>query len=393
MSKKFIVNNISKIKQNDFKLDVDKRYFQYEMGRDFPVKDYIIETYGKMPNFFQPDDVFDDKIFDFLVKNADLVSFATNGMLKRVNKDMKGFRGGTFWFLYKTNFFLELTVKNEDGSDDNFWDGEPKNYSSDKHYNLRIIAPCGYEHPFEDFIPYISKTEGSKIHLFIKNQYGDYALEPLKMKNVKEMNMELNYGKDFIKIYETLKSRITESSSGLYMFHGEPGTGKSSLIKYMAGDIDKDFIYIPTTMLETFVTDPACLQMLIQKQNSILILEDAEKLIMKRVGDGQDSLAISSLLNLSDGILSDILNISVLITYNCKTDEIDDALKRKGRMQMDYRFELLSLENSKKLAKHIGYSDDIISYIVGPTSLADIYNLEKTVQFCAIKKEKMMGFN
>lgn len=60
-----------------------------------------------------------------------------------------------------------------------------------------------------------------------------------------------------------------------------------------------------------------------------------------------DSSAVSSLLNLSDGILSDILKTSVIVTYNCPKQDVDDALKRKGRLQMDYEFSALSIGNSK----------------------------------------------
>lgn len=392
MTKKYGFNKIFVDKPNTFKMDRKKKYFQFETGKDFPVKDYIIERYGQMPTFFHSDDLYSDDLFDFLVKNADLVSFTTNGKLIHIKKDLKGYRGGTFWFRYKEHCFLAITVKNQDGEDEHFWDEEAKTYDSKKVFNLSMITPCGYAYPIDDFIPYLVKSEGSKIHLFIKNQYGDYAFEPLRVKLPKEMDLELNYGKEFVQIYKTLKARMAESSNGLYMFHGAPGTGKSSLIKYMAGDIKRDFIYIPTSMLESFISDPSCLQMLIQKQNSVLVLEDAEKLIMKRIGDNQDSSAISSLLNLSDGILSDILNVSVLITYNCDTDQIDSALKRKGRMQMDYRFELLSIKNAKNLATHLKYSKKIIDSIDTPMSLADMYNLDKTVQFYELKEEKKMGF-
>lgn len=374
-------------------MDSEKRYFQYETGKDFPVKDYIVEVYGKMPTFFHSDDLYSDKIFQFLMENADLVSFTTNGKITNLNKNFLGYRGGTFWFRYKTTCFIAITVKNQDGEDDHFWNEDVKTYDSKKLFNMSMVVPCGFEYPLQDFIPYLAKDDGSKIHLFIKNQYGDYAFEPLKVKLPRDMDLELNYGKEFLPIYETIKTRMLESSNGLYMFHGAPGTGKSSLIKYMAGDLKRDFIYIPTSMLESFTSDPACLQMLIQKQNSVLVLEDAEKLIMKRVGDGQDSSAISSLLNLSDGILSDILNVSVLITYNCSTDQIDSALRRKGRMQMDYRFEPLSIENAKRLAEHLKYPEEVIDTINTHMSLADIYNLEKTVQFCKVQEEKRMGFH
>jgi SpoVK/Ycf46/Vps4 family AAA+-type ATPase len=180
------------------------------------------------------------------------------------------------------------------------------------------------------------------------------------------------------------------------MFHGLPGTGKTTYIKYLASIVDRDFIYIPTTMVETFTSDPNCLSVLIQKPNSVIILEDAEKAIMKRHGDGMDSSAVSSLLNLSDGIMSDILKTSVILTYNCPKNEIDSALRRKGRLQVDYEFTALSIEDSKKLAKHLKYNKKTIDAIKEKMSVADIYNLEKDVDLNEEKinedKERIVGF-
>jgi SpoVK/Ycf46/Vps4 family AAA+-type ATPase len=180
------------------------------------------------------------------------------------------------------------------------------------------------------------------------------------------------------------------------MFHGLPGTGKTTYIKYLAGQIKRDFIYIPTTMIEYFTSDPNCLHTLIQKPNSVIILEDAEKAILKRLGDGMDSSAVSSLLNLSDGILSDILKTSVIVTYNCPKQDVDDALKRKGRLQMDYEFTALIEEDAKKLAKHLKYPKKVIEEkIKGPLTLSEIYNIEKETEFYGESKkeeQKRIGF-
>jgi SpoVK/Ycf46/Vps4 family AAA+-type ATPase len=134
--------------------------------------------------------------------------------------------------------------------------------------------------------------------------------------------------------------------------------------------------------------------MLIQKSNSIIVLEDAEKLIMKRHGDSLDTSSVSALLNLSDGILSDILNIAVVITYNCDTKEIDPALKRKGRLKVEYKFDLLALEDAKKLALSLNYPQELIDdKIKSPMVLADIYNLEGEVKFYKeVIQEKRIGF-
>jgi SpoVK/Ycf46/Vps4 family AAA+-type ATPase len=149
-------------------------------------------------------------------------------------------------------------------------------------------------------------------------------------------------------------------------------------------------------MIETFTSDPNCLSVLIEKPNSIIILEDAEKAIMKRQGDGLDSSSVSALLNLSDGILSDILKTSVILTYNCPKQDIDSALRRKGRLQVDYEFGKLNVTDARKLAKSLKHKKKTIDEIDKPMSVAEIYNLEKEVDLNEEKinenKERIVGF-
>lgn len=361
---------------------------------DFPVNHYISHTYGKCPVHFYADDLFEKEIYDFLSKNGKLISFSCNGKLKNITKPFNGFRGGTFFFEYK-DVFVKIIKKHQDDSDSHFWDDTTVEKDNGKNiFNLSFSGPAGSVFPIKDFEKFIHVSDDSKIHLFIKNQYGDYAFEPLKIKTQKDVNIELNYGKPFVSVFETIKNRLNKETSGLYMFHGPSGTGKSTFIKNLTTHVKKDFIYIPTTMLETFTSDPACLQMLLQKSNSIIVLEDAEKLIMKRHGDSLDTSAVSALLNLSDGILSDILNIGVIITYNCDTKEIDPALKRKGRLKVEYKFDHLSIEDAKALATSLNYPKTLIDdKIKNPMALADIYNLESEVKFYKEEtKEKRIGF-
>jgi len=365
---------------------------------DFPVNYYISHTFGKCPVHFYADDLFEKEIYEFLSKKGKLISFSCNGKLKNITDNFEGFRGGTFYFEYK-DVFVKIIRKHQDDSDSHFWDDSSLDTNSNSNnnkniYNLSFSGPAGSIFPIKDFKKFIHVSDDSKIHLFLKNQYGDYAFEPLKIKTQKNINIGLNYGKDFVDVFDTIKTRLSKETSGLYMFHGPSGTGKSTFIKNLTNHIKKDFIYIPTTMLETFTTDPACLQMLIQKPNSIIVLEDAEKLIMKRHGDSLDTSAVSALLNLSDGILSDILNIAVVITYNCDTKEIDPALKRKGRLKVEYKFDFLSMEDAKKLASTLNYPKELIDdKIKSCMALADIYNLESEVKFYKeVSQEKRIGF-
>jgi hypothetical protein len=388
--------------------DQNKDLYALSTGNDFNITRYILLTYDRSPSTLYFDEKFNEDIFDFLMENSKLIKFSSTGKLIQLKNNYKHFRGGTFWFKYK-DVYIKLSAAGEE-DEVSMVDvrGNPFSFDVDengradekikpKKYDLAIAAPSNVQDfHLEDFEKFITNEQGSKVHLFIKNQYGDYGFEPINVNVPENINLELNYGSKFLETDKIIKERLSECKGGLFMFHGLPGTGKTTYIKYLAGQVDRDFIYIPTTMIETFTSDPNCLSILIQKPNSVIILEDAEKAIMKRHNDGMDSSAVSSLLNLSDGIMSDILKTSVILTYNCPKNEIDSALRRKGRLQVDYEFGALSVTDSKKLAKSLKLSKKTIENITKPMSVADIYNLEKDVDLNEEKikdgKERIVGF-
>ena len=389
-------------KNNVISIDTEFTHYKIEMSNDFPIRNYIVKTYGYVPSYLYLDETFNDEILPFLFKNAVYINSSINTDSKPFEKDYKNFKNGFFWFKYK-NFYLKISVKQE-SSDDDFpgfshrmreagiiSEEDKKTKVEKKTYNLHLVYPSNLEKvDVSDFSQFIVADDNkTKVHLFIKNQYGEYTFEPISVNLPKDLDLELNYGKDFLPIDKLIKERLMEKPNGLFMFHGMPGTGKTTYIKYLADKIGRDFIYIPTTMIENFTSDPNCLHTLIQKPNSVIILEDAEKAILKRHGDGMDSSAVSSLLNLSDGILSDILKTSVIVTYNCPKQDIDDALKRKGRLQAEYEFGPLSVEESKKLAKHLKYPKKFIEEkITNPLTVSEIYNLEKEVELYGNKPKK-----
>lgn len=371
-------------------LNKNSVYFRYESTNDFPIRNYIVETYGVSPSFIYLDDTFNENILSFLFENADFLNSCITSKINTIQKNHKKFNGASFWFKYK-NYYIKIASKT-DGSDDdfieNFFKETPtdndknKKYLEKKTYHIHIVYPSNLKNiDVSDFNQFVVLDDNkTKVHLFIKNQYGEYTFEPISVNLPKDLDLELNYGKRFLDVDKTVQERLLEKPNGLFMFHGLPGTGKTTYIKYLASKVCRDFIYIPTTMIDNFTSDPNCLHTLIQKPNSVIILEDAEKAILKRHGDSLDSTAVSSLLNLSDGILSDILKTSVIVTYNCPKQDVDDALIRKGRLQVEYEFNTLSVEESKKLAKKLKYPKKFIEEkIKEPLTISEIYNLEKEV--------------
>jgi len=376
----------------------DFTHFKIETTNEFPIRNYITMLYGYSPSFLYLDDTFNENVISFLFENATFLNSSVTADSKQVQKNYKNYKNGFFWFKYK-NYFVKIATKTET-SDDDFlptvvdemgtFDKNKKD-TEKKTYCLHVAYPSNLEKidvsDFDQFI--VPDDHKTKVHLFIKNQYGEYTFEPISVNLPEDLDLELNYGKKFLDVDKIIQERLHEKPNGLFMFHGMPGTGKTTYIKYLASKIKRDFIYIPTTMIENFTSDPNCLHTLIQKPNSVIILEDAEKAILKRHGDGMDSSAVSSLLNLSDGILSDILKTSVIVTYNCPKQDIDDALKRKGRLQAEYEFNALSIEDAKKLAKSLKYPKKFIEEkITEPLSISDIYNLEKEVDLYGNKNKK-----
>jgi ATP-dependent 26S proteasome regulatory subunit len=208
----------------------------------------------------------------------------------------------------------------------------------------------------------------------VKSEMGHLDTEDYDLE-VQEMNLELNYGTDFIKVHEVIVNKLNVNrGKGIILLHGDPGTGKTSYIKYLTSLIpDKDILFIPPSMAE-MLSEPSIIPFLMEHKNSILIIEDAERVIADREGKGSPA-GVSNILNLTDGILGDCLNIQILATFNMKREKIDQALLRKGRLIAEHKFEKLNVEESNKLLKYLNKE-----YTVSEeTSLADLYNIDVEV--------------
>ena len=100
-------------------------------------------------------------------------------------------------------------------------------------------------------------------------------------------------------------------------------------MKWLTSQIpSKKFIFVPTTMISS-LTDPGFLSILIENKNSVLVLEDCENYIAERTLDDRNTDIVSSILNLADGILSDVMECQFICTFNSDISKIDTALLRK----------------------------------------------------------------
>ena len=230
------------------------------------------------------------------------------------------------------------------------------------------------------------ERQKSSIHL-VKSDMGQLDTEEFDLP-IPDIDIELNYGKDFVKMYEIFIKRLNnEDDKGIILLHGDPGTGKTTFLKYLTKFIkNKEILFIPPAMAET-LSDPSIIPFLMEKKNSILIIEDAERVISDRESNGSP-VGVSNLLNLTDGILGDCLNIQVIATFNMAREKIDKALLRKGRLIGEWDFKPLNIDNSNKLLKKLFPEKD---YKTDKAMLlSDIYGYE--MDDLSIKNDKRVGF-
>lgn len=222
-----------------------------------------------------------------------------------------------------------------------------------------------------------------RIHLLIYRA-GEIRTKSLEITKPK-LSIEENYNDDFKEVHETIFRRLSRSNDkGMILLHGKPGTGKTSYIRYLVASLKKDVIFLPPNMA-TALTNPDLLSILMDNTNSVLVIEDAENIIIDREKNGGSP--VSALLNISDGLLSDCLNIQIICSFNTDLSKVDPALIRKGRLIAKYEFGELDIRKAQKLSDKLGFNRVIDS----PMTLASIYNQNDTI-FRPDRKAKPIGF-
>lgn len=229
---------------------------------------------------------------------------------------------------------------------------------------------------------------------------------------------------------DSIKKKLLEDRGGIMIFHGEPGTGKSSYIKYLMETMpDAEFVILDPSTIQNFSedfrnylihnslskkfyqddseftddfdeissTDSECGEGISLKcadargafknnPGKVYILEDAEKLLLKR-NESTNPVNLSNILNITDGIVGDLVKAKFICTFNCDLSEIDSALLRKGRLLQKYEFKPLTGDTLETLAKDLELPADHPKSM----TLAEIYGHTETTGMDETGKHKI-GF-
>jgi len=178
-----------------------------------------------------------------------------------------------------------------------------------------------------------------------------------------------NYNDDFQHIHAEIIRKLAEKDgNGIAVLHGEAGTGKTFYLKHLCRTVKKKILYIPPALVP-YIVEPGFINILGKHKNSILVIEDADNVLRGR-DMTSDIQTVSSILNIADGMLHDVLKLQIVATFNTKISNIDEAFLRKGRLIAEYKFEKLTKEKAQILSNNLGYKTKIKEDM----TLADIYN-------------------
>lgn len=391
MSKLQLPKNIGKGKPLTIKTDGAQYFDPSHHAGFFPYGPYFVSEYKCFPCIIHVNVTYTEDLINFLrdkgilmqdsatVKNNLPKATSTNPYsddyeMSDVDEDYKGV------FLYKDTLI-------------GFTRATSRKHKKDKRqpllFTISIYYKPGTRHCLKDFDKFLYNEKlNNVIHTIFRDDSGNIIFEPFETEISKDFSVKKYYNKEFEDVHHNIVESLKKSEAGLYLLHGEPGTGKTTYIKYLSTLIKRDMIYVPVAFIDSII-DPTFLPSLLKKKHSVLVIEDAEKALLAR-DPGDASSLVSAILNITDGIMGNVFNISVIATYNSDRQDIDKALLRKGRLKGEYKFDKLPVDQCKQIVK----SNKINYKVTEPMSLAELFNTDQpdNLTTTELKTEKRMGF-
>jgi hypothetical protein len=191
--------------------------------------------------------------------------------------------------------------------------------------------------------------------------------------------IEDNYSESVIKDVEFSISAFKHNPpiGRILILNGVPGTGKTTLIRHLLSTMDNIFILVPSNLIDS-LDKPSMLPLLLDLKNEhkkpiVFVIEDGDTCLVPRRNDNIS--AVTSLLNLSDGILGSLIDIRMIISSNTEIDNMDEAIMRPGRLIKNINVGALSYEHANRVYQRLMKDNDLTLPDRKRYTLAEIYGI------------------
>lgn len=262
--------------------------------------------------------------------------------------------------------------------------GDKKDYKEIKLNNFATHNPDTvpvFVNILRKFCDFYSEPKLGSIYIVSQDNNNKLILE--EHTNVGSSIIRENYGQDFLDSYDHIVEDLKNKNpcGRIVLFDGPPGTGKTYAIRGLLEESYKNtiFVFVPSYMTRS-LGEPNFLKLLLTKKDStvVLIVEDADECLSSRKADNIS--AISTLLNMTDGVMDSIIDIRVICSTNIKADEVDEAILRDGRLCKRIEVGGLGYKQANEIYKRLTGQDGIFDYSDTGIKLCEVYKAARNTE-------------
>jgi energy-coupling factor transporter ATP-binding protein EcfA2 len=201
------------------------------------------------------------------------------------------------------------------------------------------------------------QREGTKLHVAISDRgsffWRNVGTRPARLLQSVICDDDIaqtafNDMKDFLEAATWYADRGIPYRRG-YLLHGEPGTGKSSLVMALAGTL-KLPVYQVSLTDQTLTDSTLTLLLNAVEPGSIVLLEDVDAAFCDRASREGSSLSFSGILNAIDGVAASEARILFMTTNHI--EKLDPALIRPGRVDVKFEMTLATQAMIAQMFRH-----------------------------------------
>jgi hypothetical protein len=319
---------------------------------------FCLDKFGKLPNTFILHDMFVGVDFIQSMKSEEV-----NSVIELLDSEEKIINQKS---LHKISDSIYISFIELEKNTDEFFVTEVVFYYSEKSDLEKINSLIDTLNSVKIEEDFFEEPKKSKLNI-ISVSPDKLFLQPIDLNIEDKVSPEEKYSQEVIKNVKKLKKKIKNSKKGLSIFYGERGLGKTEMVKHLISELDKTSIFIPSNSLDLTINNPDFKKLI--NKDTLLIIDDCE--FFSNVQISKMNFITNNILQLVDGILSDVLDLHIILIFNEESlDEIDENILDCNNLIEVIEFKEIDVDLSNELSKTFGFNKKYKT----PQRLVDVVN-------------------